>query len=357
MCGIMNIIAAGGCGISIADKVVRNVAELGDGFASVRIKYIDTSNNNINEIQHDPKDFFMVTTKSSSGKVIAGAGGERNSDVTGDVVLNTKEFLDKYKFTKAVTNEFNIVIFSAGGGSGSNIGSLLVKDMLERNIPTIAIVIGDSSNGISADNTFKVLDGLNKMTRAMNKTLSLFYINNDTINNGVPKAKKEEMFLSVNEKERLVNKQIFNLLTGIALFTSGVNESLDYKDMENFISPYHYKTVKMPIGLYSLVLTNRITDLPDGLTLMLARSLTDGSPINLEGVVLQTHKSGRVVATTALETYKDKFPLFLVSGVNLLDNEVAFLSKTIGNIKNITASVVVSDIDSGGQEDENGLVF
>ena len=357
MNGILNIIAAGGCGISIADKVVNSVAELGEGFATVNIKYIDTSDNNIKEIKHDPKDFFMVTTKSTTGKVIAGAGGERNSKVTGDVVINTKEFLDKYKFIKPVTNDFNIVIFSAGGGSGSNIGSLLVKDMLERDIPTIAIVVGDSSNGLAAENTFKVLDGLNKMTRAMKKSLSIFYINNDTINNSISKAKKDEVFLSVNEKEKLVNKQIFNLLTGISLFTSGVNESLDYKDMENFISPHLFSTIKMPAGLYNIILSNSLSALPNGLTVMMARSLSDGTPINLEGVFLQTHKSGRVVLENALETYKDKFPLFLVSGVNMLDSEVVHLDKVIGNIKNIANSVVVSDIDSGGEANEYGLIL
>ena len=354
MSGILNIIVAGGCGISIASKVVTDIETLGEGFSTVKVKYIDTSDNSIKYVDHDPKDFFLIETKSISGSKISGAGGERNSSITGDVVVNTKEFLDKYKFVKPVTGEFTVVLFGASGGTGSNIGSLLVGELLKRNIPVIAIVVGDSSSLLYTENTLKVLDGLNRTSRSLQKGLTLFYVNNNTM--GLSEKKKDKD-LSIEDKENMSNRQIRNLLTGLSLFCSGVNESLDYKDMENFFSPHNYATVKMPAGLYNLCLSTSMSGVPGDLTIMMARSLTDGSPVNLEGVVLQTYKNGKIGHDNVKEVYGDKFPLFLISGINYLDGEIEYLTKQIGSLKNIASSIKINDFTSGGEVDENGLIF
>ena len=46
----LNVVAAGGAGISISDKVITKIGELGSGFASVDKYYIDSSYNNIHKI-------------------------------------------------------------------------------------------------------------------------------------------------------------------------------------------------------------------------------------------------------------------------------------------------------------------
>ena len=92
----LNVVAAGGAGISISDKVITKIGELGSGFAGVDQYYIDSSMNNIDKIEHDEKKFFKITSKSVGGNELAGAGGNRTNNVS-DVVAGVQEFLNKFK--------------------------------------------------------------------------------------------------------------------------------------------------------------------------------------------------------------------------------------------------------------------
>lgn len=111
----INVIACGGAGISVADKVVNNIAELGEGFASIDITYMDTSKNNIDKVEHNPNSFWLVKSKSFGGSEISGSGSMRTKNVS-DISENVKEFLDTHKFTVPVTGEYIVVISSASGG-------------------------------------------------------------------------------------------------------------------------------------------------------------------------------------------------------------------------------------------------
>lgn len=356
----LNVVAAGGAGISISDKVITKIGELGSGFAGVDQYYIDSSMNNIDKIEHDEKKFFKITSKSVGGNELAGAGGNRTNNVS-DVVAGVQEFLNKFKFTKPVTGEYFVVIFSGSGGSGSNIGSLLLKELLIRDIPAIAVLVGDSSSGEACVNTMGVLSGLDNIAKSINKSLSLFYVNN---HNMLKKnAKKEtDLVLSQGEKEDKANEQIFHFMVGLSLFTSGVNESLDYSDVKTMLCPHNIKTFKSPLpaGVYNISLTHDLNSLPEGFDVMIARSLTaDGEmDINLGENVLLSHKAGKVVDTNAIETYKGKLPLYLASTVNYLNKEIDNLNNISTNIVNVARGIENKVITASvGEADENGLIM
>ena len=356
----LNVVAAGGAGISISDKVITKIGELGSGFASVDKYYIDSSYNNIHKIDYDENKFFKITSKSVGGNELAGAGGNRTNNVS-DVVIGVQEFLNKYKFTKPVTGEYFVVIFSGSGGSGSNIGSLLLKELLLRDIPAIGILVGDSSSGEACINTMGVLSGLDNIAKSISKSLSLFYVNNHSM---VKKnAKKEsDLVLSQNDKEDKANEQIFHFMVGLSLFTSGVNESLDYSDVKTMLCPHNIKTFKtpMPSGVYNICLTNDLNNLPEGFDVMMARSLTaDGElDINLGENVLLSHKAGKVVDENARETYKGRLPLYLAGTVNFLNKEVENLNNLSSNMVNIAKGIENKTIAASiGEEDENGLIM
>lgn len=112
--GKINVIACGGAGINIADKVISMVGELGEGFAEVAVSYCDTSRANIDKITPKGK-FWHVTTKSHSKDAIDGAGSERQK-LSNDIIANVTEYLDSNKILKHITGEYYFVVFSASGG-------------------------------------------------------------------------------------------------------------------------------------------------------------------------------------------------------------------------------------------------
>lgn len=114
MAGKINVIACGGAGINVADKVISMVSELGDGFAEVSVSYCDTSRANIDKITPKGK-FWQVTTKSHGKDAIDGAGSERQK-LSNDIIANVTEYLDSLKIVKHTVGEYYMVIFSASGG-------------------------------------------------------------------------------------------------------------------------------------------------------------------------------------------------------------------------------------------------
>jgi len=343
----LKVTAAGGAAISIADKVIKNIALLGDGFIDIDIKYIDTSRADIDKIEHDPKDFWLVESEDFASAEIMGSGAERKTNVK-PIMANTKKFLDENGFHKRVPTEYHLVVASASGGSGNIIQTMLVKHLLERDIPVIVLLIGDSSNALSAINTLNTIAGLNNVATKHNKPLSVMYVNNhdfsdDTKLSGVENA----------------NKAIFNTLSVLALFLSGDNESLDNQDMINIIDQSNYSTIQVEPGLYSLTTYAGDVVLPQGVIPTVARTLViDGvSPdINLQ---LLHHKSGLVTSDNVKDIFKQQFPLHLVSSANFFTLEEVNLKTITDEYYSIMNNIKVNKITgtSESSDDDSGLVF
>jgi hypothetical protein len=345
----INILCAGGAGISIADKVIRAVANLGEGFADIRVRYMDTSRANIKNITHNEDDFWLVKGKSASKIVISGSGGVR-SDNTSDIDVNVKEFMDKHKLLSRVTGEYNIVIFSAGGGSGSVIGPLYVKNLLERGINVLPIVIGDSTSGGTAVNTLGTLATLSNISLTQGKPLSIMYVNNHSyIEHGALGAIET------------VNEIIFNSLCTLSLFLSGENESLDFRDLEIFIDPSTYKKLDVPVGLCGIGIYSKTVDIPKGTIPTLTRTLSvHGTSPDINVPNPMHHKVGYVTEKNAIETYEGQFPLHMVSYLNFFTAEESALSKVVDDYHNIRDSMVNKPIDAPSRaviDDDTGLVF
>jgi len=157
---------------------------------------------------------------------------ERKTNVTA-IMKSVEGYLDHNSYLGEVTGEYHVVVFSASGGSGSVIAPLLMANLRTRNIPTIAVTVGDSSNGLSCKNTLNTLATLDHMAKRMaKKPFSIYYLNNFAVDTNTAAA-----------RELTVNESIYNALSVFSLFLSGDNEDIDTKDMVNFLSPDNYSTI------------------------------------------------------------------------------------------------------------------
>ena len=352
MANTLIVHGCGGAGINISDKVFTNIAELGDGFAKIVFNYLDTSRANIDKIKPQG-DFWLVQTKTHSKVAITGSGGERRTHAE-DIMKNIDEYLDNRQYMKRNPEEFHVVVFSASGGTGAVAGPVLVRSLVTRDIPTIALFVGDSSNGLNCMNTINTIASLDSIARTCKKPISIIYVNNHSLmtNNSIATGEAE------------ANRVITNIMTTISLFLSGELEAIDNQDMFGIIDQSHYKTIPVENGLYGLLVYNGTIDtatLPTGAIPTVGRTLTLNKAEYDIDISLLHHKRGFVTKENAIEVINtSNFPLHMITCANFLNSEIATLQKIADDYNNILSNIkqnTISGTSNSKQDDATGLIF
>lgn len=198
------IYGCGGAGLNIVSQLASGSKISLDNKTNIQYSYIDTSKSNIkNGISED--DIYLLEDMDGSGKI-----REENHKEIGNVI---KDILVKHK-----PEDFNAVVFSLSGGSGSVIGPLLISEMLSRGISVLAVCVGTDESVLTANNTLKSLKSLDAIAKKNNKALIMIYQHNDR---GVPRGN--------------IDNKIIGYLGGLAYLFSGNNEELDSQDLINWI--------------------------------------------------------------------------------------------------------------------------
>ena len=339
----------GGAGISAVDEAGAQIDSLGDGFCSVKYHYIDTSRANIDKIT--PKgEFHQIVSMANSGDGIDGSGSERKTHAN-DIVDSVKKCLDNNKYFERVKGEYHVVCASASGASGSISSNQIVKHLIMRDIPVVAVVIGDSSNLLYTKNTINTLASLDAVAKQTGKAITVIYINNHSmmnVNNGIAKAEKE------------VNKYIGNILTTLSLFLSNEHENIDNEDMYNILVPSNYKQIKVQPGLYGLMFFSKEIKPIENAIPVIGRSLTlSNKDVDLS-ISLLHHKFGVITSTNAIGIVKeDNIPLHMISFANYFVAEQKNLVERKKNYENIAANITNEALVGceDGEIDESGLIL
>jgi len=342
--GEIVVIGCGGCGITIAGNLRDPLEELGDGFSNIRVEYIDSSLSNIKNFSHDDENFHLIKATGVS-KEILGSGGERKEN-SSDIVESVKEFIDKKKFNVSKISTYYVVIASASGGTGSVISPMVVKNLLERDLPVIAVLVGDSSNGLSTINTLNTIASFNAIAKATKKPLSIIYNDN-------AKGIGENSI----EKLESIDREIFKNISVLSMFLSGQNTSLDQKDMAAFIDQSVYKTIGIKPGLYGLNVFPKEVNLPDHLTPTVGRTITVKDVASDIGIELFHHKFGTTENSNVINTFRGQFPIHVVSYANSFSAIEFELKTRVDSINEKLNQSTVDDVTADNSADDDGLVF
>ena len=345
MSSLIRMFGIGGCGINLVSEYVGSLNALGDGFAKVEESYMDTSLNNISSVPNGESKFHLVTSKSLTKGEISGSGGERKTHAT-DIAQNVKEYLDKLGIKKS-THEYAVVVFSTSGGSGSTAGPFLVKNLLEKNIPTVVIMIGDTTAGLSTIHTLNTIKSLDGIAKGAKKPLSVVYVNNETyISSG-----------GIKQAMKIANKHVFNTMCALSLFLSGDNNALDAQDMINMIDQSNYTSLPVPPGLYGLNGFSKDVVIPEGSIGIGVRTLyQEGESPDVNFTPWHT-KYGVLTEPNVIDKYKDMTPIHLVSYTNFFTSEVARIEKLKVALNNAMNAVEIDDIAGNSKADEDGMVW
>ncbi len=163
--GTLRMYCCGGFGINIGNTFMPAAGNIEPGFAQVFPAFIDTSRSNLRS-NVNPEDVFLLEDVDGSGKVRK----ENHQQISRTV----KSIVQKHE-----PKDFNVVIFSASGGSGSVIGPLIMRELLERGATVVGVVVGSDESIITARNTLNTLKSLEAIAERAGAPVVIFYEQNE----------------------------------------------------------------------------------------------------------------------------------------------------------------------------------
>lgn len=221
----IRIYAAGGGACNIVSELEATRGKPDDGFAATLPCYIDTSRSNLINKRIDEKHTYFFEGMDGSGKVRASNFEE--------ISKNALAILQKFKPT-----QFNIVVHTASGGSGSVIAPILVSELKNRGEQVIVITVGSTDTRIEIENTIKTLKSYESIANLRKSPVVMHYVQNT------------EQF-----SRQMVNKQVRIAISLLCGLFSGQNEELDTADLKNWM-----EYLKFSNGAPQLSSLNFITD-------------------------------------------------------------------------------------------------
>lgn len=213
--GKLRVYGCGGMGINVASYF----QDAGDepNCAQVLPAYLDTSRSNLRE-DFAEDQVFVLDNVDGSGKVRK-ENHEEIANVVPQILLNIEP------------TEFNVVVFSASGGTGSVIGPLVMSELLKRGHTAVAVVVGSAESVITATNTLNTLKTLEAISKRNQLPVVMNYDHND------------------QDRSRVeVDKSLHLVVSTLAVLASKKNREMDSKDIANWVQFNKTTTVEPQIA-------------------------------------------------------------------------------------------------------------
>ncbi len=238
----------GGAGISIGSKV--SVDASAPGRASIKVAYFDTSRSDL--VDGVDQDCVFIAGEHMSDK----DGAEGSGKVRGRNNSVIKPLVPKIIHTYKPSDDLNIIICSASGGSGAVYASHLLNYMLENNKPTIVFVVSSVGSLIEVDNSIKTLMSFENAANRAKVPVVVSHWQNDKVT-----------------PEGSVDAGILALIDRLLVLHSGENRKLDKEDLKNLLN-YTAVTARAPKLVY-LDVYDENSDIPEDVDIITAATLAN----------------------------------------------------------------------------------
>lgn len=191
----VTIAGCGGCGINFARHFAQS--------RNAKTLFFDTSVANL----RGTEKANIVTNGSGSG----GHRAENAKNIEREIPQLNDEEIGKA--------DVAIVVFSSGGGSGSVLGPLLIREYNRRGQRAIGVVITDTSSAVDAKNTQNTLKTLYAVAKNNDIYLPLIVLSNDNVSTN----------REVDETGIQLIQNLIDILT-VAVFEVDRNDRLNWID-------------------------------------------------------------------------------------------------------------------------------
>jgi hypothetical protein len=205
----LKLYCAGGAGLNIGKQFAKMNGRSTEGYAQIDSVFIDTSRSNISP-EIPGEQIYLVPELDGSGK--------RRATNYAAISEAANEILHSHR-----PGDINVVMHSAGGGSGSVIGPLLVSELLHRGERVLVVLIGSTSSRIETENTKKTIQSYEAVSSKRSRPVNVFYRENGSSIGG------KEMTRST------VDASVAQAIMLMSLTFSNGNRELDSEDIKNFL--------------------------------------------------------------------------------------------------------------------------
>jgi hypothetical protein len=233
------ILGCGGCGTNIARLYQNN-----DTINGPKVSYYDTSVSNLNQ-ENEAQAYLIEGTD--------GSGMKRDLNVE-PMRKNVAPALKKFS-----PGDFNIVVFSASGGTGSVFGPLILDELLTRGVSAMVAVVGDTDSAKATENTLGTLRTLSALSAKHKTSIPMIY---------------SEM--APGAQRRDVDKVIHDSIKATQLLTNGQNAELDSQDIVHWMCYERVTSHPPALSILNIYDANdKVSDLHGALSVASLYSTTD----------------------------------------------------------------------------------
>ena len=236
--GKIRLYGAGGAGINCVS--IFNQAEETPSCAEIAVSFIDTSRSNITSDFRE-EDCYILKGVDGSGKIRR----ENHREISESI----KQILLEHK-----PGDFNVVVSSGAGGTGSVVGPLILAELLKRGESVVYFMIGSAECTVTATNTLNTMKSISAIAERNDVPAVMYYEHNDfdrprsEIDNSIRYAIATLAQLASRRNNELDTKDISNWVR--FNHSTGVEAQLALLDV--FIDPDQVLQVKDPISIASL---------------------------------------------------------------------------------------------------------
>jgi hypothetical protein len=317
--GKVRLYGCGGLGTNIVKAYIDRPPA--PGFATPLVSFIDTSRSNLAGITNEDSIYVLDKT-AGSGKVRK----ENHAQISAAV---------KQILLKQAPEDFNIVVFSASGGSGSVIGPLLAKELAARGHSVVVLLAGSSESTITAQNTLNTIKSLAAISKQVDTPIVMYYRHNGG-----------------DCTRSVVDGQINLAISSLCYLTSRQNDELDTKDVANWLRFNHSTSVPAQLAMLDIFYNPEdVKVIKDPITI--ASLYSDRDQKHLEEPIPEYPCTGYF--TTAIEGVKE---VHLVVSTENLDATYEKLQKTLDDfIRRREGRAAAVDLVGDTATTDDGLVL
>jgi hypothetical protein len=297
--GKVLVYALGGCGTNIGSLLEKHRNQSEVAFAEIEIVYIDTSKSNIHK-GIDAKHCYMLEGLDGSGKIRKENHEEINNHI--------KSILQHFK-----PANLNIVLSSAGGGSGAIFAPLIMRELLSSGAAAIALTVGSADTRLDAENTLKTIKSYESIAKMVDAPVIMSYVQNGQ-----------------NVSRADADSALFDTVMSLAILFSRENRELDTKDLSNWLR--FNKATTFPVQLASLTLVENKTTLKDlGNIISVATLAKDGMSTAL--IELPEYQCVGYFPEGTSTNITEKAPLHFVISDGVIPVVAKDLQKILSNLE------------------------
>lgn len=227
--GSIRLYGCGGFGINIAATFETAAGVVEPGYAEAFPCYVDTSRSNLKP-NINPEHVFLLEDVDGSGKVRK----ENHQQISRTV----KSIVQKHE-----PKDLNVVIYSASGGSGSVIGPLIQKELLERGETVVAVVVGSDESIITARNTLNTLKSLEAIAEKTQAPAVVYFEHNER------EIKRSEIDARCRE-----------VIGSLSILASRQNAEMDSRDIANWAYFNRSTSVASRLALFHVYISNEAAE-------------------------------------------------------------------------------------------------